>query len=237
MKKGHKNFACVLVDLEAGNVIDVLKERNKEYLETYFKKLGTKFCKQIEVLSCDMWTGFANLVGSVFPNAQLVIDRFHFSKSLNKTLDSFRKNLKRTLFKDTELHQGKLRFALLKPLYKISNQDYDILNAAFEVSMDLKIFYNLKEEFRNIFNLKISRKEAINRIKKWEQQAENFNNQYLNAFLKTLNNWYEGILNYFNDRISNGIVEGKNNKVKMIKRRAFGFLNFENMRLRIIDEC
>ena len=236
-KKGHKHFACVLVDLEYGNVIDVLKERTNDYVTKYFEALGTKFCNQIVVLSCDMWQGFASLAGTVFPNAELVIDRFHFFKNLNKELDNFRKKLKRTLFKDLELHQGKLRFALLKSSETLSKEDIEIRDAAFEISMDLKIFYNLREELRNIFNNKISKTEAIAKISEWELQAQNFNNKHLNVLLKTLNNWREGILNYFNERISNGIVEGKNNKIKMIKRRAFGFLNFEKMRLRILDEC
>ncbi len=237
MKKGHKDFACVLVDLDTSRVIEVLKERKKSYLENFFKNIGSKFCEQIEVLSSDMWDGFASLSGSLFPNAQLVIDRFHVFKSLNKALDSYRKKLRKTIFKDLDLHQGKLRFALLKSSDSLSFEDHEILNAAFEVSMELKIFYKLREELRNIFNQKINITQATEKIKEWEQQAEIFNNQYLNTFLKTLKNWYSGILNYFNERISNGIVEGKNNKIKMIKRRAFGFLNFESMRLRILDEC
>ncbi len=237
MKKGHKDFACVLVDLETGSVIDVLKERTKQYLTKYFTGLGEIFCEQIKVLSCDMWQGFAGLSGTVFPNAELVIDRFHFSKNLNKTLDTFRKKLRKTLFKDVELHQGKLRFALLKSSNNLSNEEIEIRNAAFEVSTELKIFYYIREEFKNIFNSKISRKEAVIKISEWKQQAEIFNNKYLNTFLTTLDNWYDSILNYFNERISNGIVEGKNNKIKMIKRRAYGFLNFEKMRLRILDEC
>lgn len=237
IKKGHKDFACVLVDLETSRVVEVLKERKKAYLESYFKNKGSKFCKQIQVLSSDMWDGFTGLVGSLFPNAQLVIDRFHVFKNLNKALDSYRKKLRKTTFKGLELHQGKLRFALLKSSEKLSFKDSAILNAAFEVSTELKIFYKFRESLRNIFNRKINIIRASEKIKEWEQQAEIFNNQYLNTFLKTLKNRRKGILNYFNQRISNGIVEGKNNKIKMIKRRAFGFLNFENMRLRILDEC
>ena len=227
----------MLVDLETNNVIEVLKERKKTYLESFFKEKGSTFCEQIEVLSCDMWDGFANLSGSLFPNSQLVVDRFHVFKNLNKQLDSFRKNLKKTLFNDLELHQGKLRFALLKSSENLNYEDREILNAAFEVSMDLKFFYKLREELRNIFNEKLSINTATKKINSWKVQVQNFDNKYLNKFLKTLNNWNDGILNYFKERISNGVVEGKNNKIKMIKRRAFGFLNFDNMRLRILDEC
>lgn len=76
--KGHKDFATVLVDLESGHVIEFLPERTKDYLTGYFKNLGTTFCNQILVVSSDMWEGFTTLAGSVFPNAEAVVDRFHF---------------------------------------------------------------------------------------------------------------------------------------------------------------
>jgi transposase len=237
LKKGHKNFLCVLVDLEDNSVIDVLKQRTKEYLITYFKELGDNFCKRIKVLSSDMWDGFAGLVGSVFPNAQLVIDRFHFFKNLNKSLDNFRKQLKRTLFKETNLEQGKLRFALLKPSEKLTIEEREILKASFEISMDLKIFYTLKEDLRNIFEQKISKADAVQKITKWKEQAQIFNNKHLNVFVNTFTNWWDGVLNFFIERITNGVVEGKNNKIKMLKRRGFGFINFFNFRARILNEC
>lgn len=237
LKKGHKDFACVLVDLDDGAVIEVLKDRRKDQLIAYFEGLGDEFCNRIKVLSSDMWEGFTTLVGILFPNAELVIDRFHFFGHLNKALDSFRKETRKTVFKDTELHQGKLRFALLKPIEKQTIEGYDITQAAFDVSLDLKIFYTLKEELRSIFNLKISRHTALQKINQWIEQANIFDNKHLNKFLKTLNNWKDGVLNYFNERISNGVVEGNNNKIKMIKRRGFGYQNFENFRLRILTEC
>jgi transposase len=76
--KGHKDFATVLVDLERGKVVEFLPERTKEYLINYFKNLGQEFCNQIIAVSSDMWDGFTSLAGNVFPNAEHVVDRFHF---------------------------------------------------------------------------------------------------------------------------------------------------------------
>lgn len=95
IKKGHKDFACVLVDSEKNCEIEVLKERKKAYLESFFKNIGSNFCEQIEVLSCDMLDGFANLPDSLLPNSQLVTDRFHVFKNLNNQLDNFRKNFRK----------------------------------------------------------------------------------------------------------------------------------------------
>jgi len=138
---------------------------------------------------------------------------------------------------DTNLEQGKLRFALLKPSEKLTVEEREILKATFEISMDLKIFYTLKEDLRSIFEQKISKTDAIQMVNKWKLQAKVFDNKYLNVFVNTLTNWWEGALNFFTERISNGVVEGKNNKIKMLKRRGFGFQNFFNFRTRILNEC
>ena len=221
LKKGHKDFACVLVNLETNCVIDILKDRKKDFLKTYFEAKGKEFCEAIEVLSSDMWEDFTTLTKEVFPNAELVIDRFHFFLHLNKALDSCRKELKKSLFKNLELHQGKLRFALLKPTERLAIKDFEIIDAAFEISLDLKIFYSMKEELRRIFNQKIEISVAFEKVNKWVEQAEIFNNKHLNKFLKTLSNWKTGIMNFFKYRVTNGKVEGKNNKIKMIKRKGF----------------
>jgi len=68
----------------------------------------------------------------------------------------------------------------------------------------------------------------------WSQKSEKLENKYLNVFLKTLLNWKENVLNYFEIRLTSSVIEDINNKIKMIKRMAFGFLNFDNFKCRII---
>ena len=69
LRKGHKSYVCVLVDLEQGCVIDLLPDRTKAYLLAYFEKKGTAFCEQIEVFCCDMWDGFVKTAQTLMPNA------------------------------------------------------------------------------------------------------------------------------------------------------------------------
>lgn len=76
IKKGHKNFATVIVDLDKGYVVlDVLDFRTKDELITYFKAKGDTYCNSIEVFSCDLWEGFISTAKAVFPNADIVADR------------------------------------------------------------------------------------------------------------------------------------------------------------------
>jgi len=237
LHKGHRDFCCVLVDLETNQVIEVLPERTKDYLIKYFNGLGKEFCNQIKVVSSDMWDGFTTLKDSVFPNAMVVIDRFHFASTLNKQLDDFRKSLKKDVFVDKVADLRKLRFGLLKSQENVTQDEYCTLIQAFALSSDLEIFYNLKQELKLIFDSKITRKEAEKKINNWIESAKNLSNKYLDKFIKTFQNWKDKVLNFFHLRLSNGVVEGKNNKIKLIKRRGYGYLNFENFRLRVLSEC
>lgn len=78
LKKGYKNFVCVLVNLEIGEVIEILKNRIKEFLINYFKNLGKDFCEGIEIFFFDMWDGYINIVKELFFNVDIVVDRFYF---------------------------------------------------------------------------------------------------------------------------------------------------------------
>ena len=117
----------------------------------------------------------------------------------------------------------------------LSCEQKEILDKVLAVSIKIKTCYDLKESFRGIFNESTNKEEARDKLYKWILgiiKDDVFN--YF-PFVKTLLNWKENILNYFVDWLSSGFVEGVNNKIKLIKRKAFGFSNFENFKIKIID--
>ena len=111
------------------------------------------------------------------------------------------------------------------------------MEQALNASPTLKQLHQLKEQFRVIFETAPDRTAAASQIQAWIATVENSGLKSLAAFLTTLRNWWDPILNYFNEHITSGLVEGLNNKVKLIKRRAYGFRNFEHFRLRLLVEC
>jgi transposase len=76
-RKGKRDFVCVLTDLERGIQLDVLPDRKKATLKAHFEGLGADFCQQIEVVACDMWSPYRDVAEQCFPNAEVVVDRFH----------------------------------------------------------------------------------------------------------------------------------------------------------------
>ena len=129
IKKGHRDFATVIVDLEHIEIIDILDYRDQERLIHYFQSRGTEWCEGIEVFCSDLWQGFIHTAKAVFPKATLVVDRFHFFSYLNKAVDSQRKNLRRQ-FKDQENFK-RLKRALLKNTENLMVDDKKKLAGAF----------------------------------------------------------------------------------------------------------
>jgi transposase len=231
-KKGKKDYATVIVDLQKGIVLDVLDFRDKEQLLAYFTKKGLIYCQNVQVFSCDMWEGFSNVAKKIFPNADIVIDKFHFFSHINQAIDKERKRL-RAKHKDEAAFKD-IKWLLFKAWEKLTPKQKTLLLRAFRLAPTLKDIYFLKNELQNIFNTNLSKQKAEIICQEWIEKAKNINNECLNTFLKTFNNWKNDILNFFTHRVTNGIVEGLNNVIKTIKRQAYGFRNFDNFKIKII---
>ena len=108
------------------------------------------------------------------------------------------------------------------------------LDQMLTYSAELKLCYQLKEQFREIFNAKLARDDAEAKLEDWMAQAIATGFSAMKTFVNTLRNWKDSLLNYFIDRLNNGFAEGVNNKIKLILRRAFGFGKFESFRLHIL---
>ena len=235
LRKGHKDFACVLVDLQTGCLVEMLKERKQAYLMAYFQQKGEDFLSQTEIFSSDMWDGFINVAEALMPNAVIVVDRFHVMGNLHKALDSFRRYLRRS-HKDADVLKN-LRWILLKQAQDLTEEEHLRLEKAFDFSPQLEQVYQLKEDLRLWYDHFPDPEQADRWLDHWIEQAQELKNKYLDSFIATLQRWRPKILNFFLAGITNGLVEGVNNVLKLILRRAFGYPNFEHFRLRALAEC
>jgi transposase len=229
LHKGHRDFVVVIIDLVHKVIIDILENREKASLIAYFQGKGLGFCNKIKVFCSDMWDGYLNTAKEVFPNAAIVVDRFHFFSYCNAAIETARKYYKKELKEQVEDLRG-LRFTLLKNTDKLSAEEQAQLDKIFEQEkyLDLKKTYDARNDFRAILEQKITSQQAHILFQKWLNDHKG--NRFFFKFIKTFNNYYNYILNYFDYRVTTSVLEGFNNKLKMIKRRAFGFLNFDSFR-------
>lgn len=231
-RKGKKDYVCVLTDLDRGTQLDILRDRKKETLKAHFEKLGPDFCNQIEVVACDMWRPYADVAQQCFPQAEIVIDRFHVVKALNEVLDKIRKQLRRD-FKQEASFKG-IKWTLFKRAQECSDDQQNRLQEAFSNSWLLEEVYQLRNTFNALFDLLDDQAELRSELEQWIAHAQGLDNTYLNGFLKTLNTWKVQITAFASCGITNAVTEGLNNYLRYFKRISFGLPNFEHMRLRVL---
>ena len=236
LKKRHKQYALVLSDLQQRCVIAVLPDRSKQQLEAWFDQLSPDERHSIQVVSIDMWQPYRQAVQAKVPQAQLVADRFHVMKQLNYRLTQIRRTVQRQA--DAASHQllKGSRWILVKNRTELSRKEEAHLLEILNACPQLCTVYLLKEEFRTICEKAKDRHQAQRLLRVWLWKAERTGDRFLLKFVKTLRNWWSEILNYFEDRVTNGFVEGINRAIRTIINRAYGYRNFENFRLQILAQ-
>lgn len=243
--KGQGKYCAVLMDLDRSKLLMIIEGRTKEEIKKVLIEWGPEVLEGIEEVSIDLWAGYKSLAIEMMPNAQVVADRFHVMAQINQELDGERKKEKRKTqaeIKQAKTPEEKLeketilagitgsKYAILKNKENLNDKQRDKLIQVQDVSDRLKIMHQLKEEFREIFEKTEKWTDGLLELGKWLSTAQKY---FVNS-QSTIYRWFDEILAYFDNRTSSGVVEGINNKLKLIKRSGYGFTNFENFRNRCL---
>ncbi len=237
LKKGHGQYALVLSDLDRKRVITVLPERTKEALEAYLDTWSTERRAAVTDVALDLWEPYHLAVAAKLPTARITGDRFHVMKNLNDRVSETRRTIQRAASGDEKKRLKGCRWLLVKNQADLDAQEQAKLAELYTASPALGRLHELKEAFRTICETAPDRATAEEQLTAWIAEVEASDLGSLGKFVTTLRNWWDAILNYFHERLTSGFVEGLNNKLKLIKRRAFGYRNFAHFRLRVLVEC
>jgi len=236
--KGQGKYLGVLVDLDRGKLIDIVSSRRQLEMRKALQNMGSEVLDGIKEVSIDLWKAYKVLVEELMPNANVIADRFHVMKQVNNELDAQRKAEKKAALenknksvKDRVLAGiNKSKYALLKNKDSLTAAQEEKLKCVQKVSPTLGEMHRLKEEFRDIFEEENSCGEGLLKLLDWVDNAQsNFPKS-----TKTIARWLGEIVGYFEQKTTSGMVEGINNKLKLIKRLGYGFRNFSNFRLRCL---
>jgi transposase len=233
---GIDEIAFVLVNLDTGKIITMIEGRTKEKIKEVLKTWGDEVLNQIEEVSIDLCRTYKSVVRELMPKAQIVADRFHIMKQINQELDQQRRkevNAAKKMKNEQERNRileglEKSKYTLLKNEKDLNETQKNKLEQVKEVSPNLAKMHQLKERLRRIFQRKINWLLALFLIGKWLFDAQ----KYFPQSLETIKKWMDEVIAYFDRRTTNGIVEGINNKLKLTKRNAYGFRNFNNFTFR-----
>jgi transposase len=222
MRKGKGSFVTVVSDIEGGNLIEMIDSHRQQDIVEVLMRQPLKVREQVEEVSVDMWGEFPKIIEQVFPNAKLVIDRFHVMKAVNKDLNKLRRGIGIT-------DRGS-KYLLLSNRINLELAQIEKLEIILKKSECLRIAYEMKAEFREIYETNMSVKIAEIEFKDWLNYAQIF----FQESASTIVNHFEGICNYFLNRTTSGVMEGINNRIKLIMRQGYGFSNFDNFRERVL---
>jgi transposase len=243
--KGQGKYCAVLIDIDRSKLLAIVEGRTKEEIKKILAGWGSEVLEGIQEVSIDLWKGYKSLAKEMMPNAQVVADRFHVMAQINQELDGGRKKEKRKItaeIKQSKTHEEKLeketilagitdsKYAILKNEKDLNDKQKDKLTQVRDVSSRLKIMHQLKEEFREIFEKTEQWTDGLLGLGQWLSKAQKY---FVNS-KSTIYRWFDEILAYFDNRTTSGVVEGINNKLKLIKRSGYGFTNFENFRSRCL---
>jgi len=231
--KGHR-YITIVLDLETGAVVHVGRGKGADALEPFWKRLRASHAK-IEAVATDMSPAYIDAVTTHLPDAALVFDRFHVIKLYNDKLSGLRRDLHRQLTDTMQKDALKgVRWLLLKRPEHLdaSRREPERLQEALRLNEPLAIAYHLKDELNEIWE-QDDQETATSLLMDWITYAESTGIRMLQQFAKTLRFHAWGILAYYDYPISTGPLEGTNNKIKTMKRQAYGFRDPEFLKLKI----
>jgi transposase len=232
--KGHR-YVTVVIDWETGRVLFVGDGKGVEALSPFWKLLGRRI-NRIRAVAIDMSPAYIAAVSSHLPKAKIVFDHFHVVKLFQEELSELRRDLYREA---TDALQKKVlkgtRWLLLKNPENLTEKRHERerLEEALKINKPLATAYYMKEDLRRLWDQR-DKRTADRFLVDWIERARVSGIRMLTRFANTLASHRSGILAYYDYPISTGPLEGINNKIKTMKRQAYGYRDMEFFKLKIL---
>lgn len=228
-RKGHE-YITVFIDIDSSRIIYIADGKKtctiKEFKE-FFEKHNGKV-EKITDITCDMNMGFTAEIRRTFKKAKITYDKFHVIKVINEALDKVRKS---EISEEPVLR--KTKYIWLKNKSKLSEKQEEKLQKMSKMNLKTGRAYRLKLAFQDIYNMNYSKDIAELEFKEWMKWAIRSKLEEFKKAAKTIGNKLEGILNYFESRLTNAVLEGTNSMIQSVKSRARGYKKMENFKAMI----
>ena len=222
-RKGHV-YVTNVYDLEGKRLLWSGPGRTQETLRSFFKEHGEALRKEVVGVCCDMWQPYIDMIQEYLPQAILVFDRFHVIQNLLRAVDQVRCEEAVRLKKSNPDLLKRSKFIWLKNTENLTDQQRARLGYLEKLNLRSHRAWLLKEAFREFWEC-VSRENAKRFLNKWFWWATHSRLKPLRDFAWMLRRHEANILNFFNLPITNGVVEGLNNKAKIVSHRCYGFRN------------
>jgi transposase len=235
---GKRGYLTIVMDIHTGAVVFVGDGKGSEALEPFWARLRRYRKVRIEAVAIDMSPAYIKAIRENLTKAVIVFDHFHVIKMMNEKISDFRRqlynvttdNLQRSVLKGT-------RWLLLTARENLETKEKSVerLRQALEANRPLATVYYMKEDLRQVWSWVGDKRAAEWHLRSWIEMARNSGIDMLFKFAKTLERHLEGILAYFDfGGLSTGPLEGTNNKIKTMQRKAYGYRDMDFFKLKIM---
>ena len=226
----REKYQCIITDPVSRRILDILPSREKHRLTAYFKGFDRS---QTKYFVSDMWSTYADISDTFFKNATFVVDKYHYIRQVIWAFEAARKEVQKQLSPSRRKYFKRSRTLLNKRYDFLTNEQKQQVDIMLYTSEMLSNAYWLKESFLKILDCTNS-SGARKQLSNWVMAASNSKIKRFSDCANTMVHWSVGILNSFDCTYTNGFTEGCNNKIKVLKRNAFGYRNFNRFRNRIL---
>jgi len=247
----NRELPTVISAPEQRRVLDVIPGRSKQAVQQWLHQLPADVAANIKVVSIDPYDAYRRGIQAELPHALIVCDPFHLVRGAGTAMDSVRRDRQRIARTSGRLAHGarqsgkqhnwqpdlyRSRHRLLSAEERLDPKNATKLKALFALDPEMGRAWALKEDFRTLYHLS-SRAEAEQRLDAFLTAAETSGFPAFVSFAHGLRKWRTEFLAYFDKPATNGYAEGITNKIKVIKRRAYGLPTFAGFRERILLCC
>jgi transposase len=228
--EGEK-FQCILADPKNRRVVDILPTRKHEMIRHHL--LGFNNRQDVRFVVMDMTGGYRKLMHELFPQAKIIVDKYHYVRQITYAIERIRIEEQKRLSDRWRRYFKKSKYLILKDSDKLTTEDRIQLGNLFRISPALEKAYALKQQFEYVKS-SANREDAAKRLSKWIMDVQRSGLKEMIKVSRTYQNWSKEILNSFEYPYTNGYIEGCNNRIKVLKRVSFGMPRFARFRRRIM---
>lgn len=223
-RKGH-NYVSIFVDMDESRVIHAIEGKDSGVFTSFKEVLAKRSIdsNQVTQICMDMSPAFRKGAEACFPNADLTFDKFHIIKSMNDALDKVRRDEQK---EHRELKSSRYLW-LYNPTRLSAGQSRQI-TALTKLNLKTVRAYRIKLALQDIYRTVTGKQEAIKQLKSWYGWARRSRLEPIKEFAKTIKNNWNGIVNYFESKLTSGIMESINSIVQSARNRAKGYRNVNN---------
>ena len=233
VRKGH-HYMTVVLDYETGRVVWMAEGRTTETLKAFFEGMTKDQIQSLEAVAMDMWDPYIKAVQEAAPRVKIVFDLFHVVAAFSRVIDQVRMDeYRQASHENKEVFKG-AKYLLLKNSPRLEADEKSHLAQLLSLNHNLLILVILKDKLKDIWRYRY-RAWAHKALVAWSAIARLVGHPAVDRFAQRLERYSYGILNHCDYPIHTSRLEGVNNKIKVIKRKAYGFHDNRFFALKVIQ--